>query len=378
MNGEAKIPVPCPKSNAGNTPCVLSAAESEKARNKSDRTELHERLAAHQGASAAKSWLQVANTFGAFGASFFCAWLMLGTFPLAAPVFSSLCGVLLVRIFSIQHDCGHYAFFPRRADNRLVGYVCGLFTLTPFLAWRRLHAHHHATSNDLDRRIGGFYSNCLTIEEYLTAKPLRRALYRFIRSRVVLFLILAPFIFIVVYRFPFDTPKSWRRERRNIQWTNLALAALFGGVWAAGIAVDFLIVYLPAIWVASAIGSYMFFVQHQYEGAQWFRQDSWDFDRVGLESSLYLKLPPVLQWMTGNIGLHHIHHLNPRIPNYRLARCQADIEPIAKVPHLNWREALEAARFNLWDDRRKRMIRFSDLEACDVGDQPVGNSWQTH
>jgi omega-6 fatty acid desaturase (delta-12 desaturase) len=274
------------------------------------------------------------------------------------------CAGLVLRIFSIQHDCGHGAFFRSRRLNDALGAACSLLTLAPYLSWRRQHAGHHGVWNNLDRRNSGadIYSTCLTADEYRSLGPWRRRWYRLSRSPVVANLVLPPLVFLVLYRFPFDMPAGWRRERIAIQLTNLALVALFGGL---GLVFGFgqvAAIHLPVMVLASIVGVWLFSVQHRSEEAAWARHDEWNAVTASLQGSTYLRLPRILQWFTGNIGLHHVHHLNPRIPNYRLQQCHEAVAELRRVPVVTLRSAFRSMLYVLWDERGQRMVTFRAAE----------------
>lgn len=264
-----------------------------------------------------------------------------------------------VRLFIIQHDCGHGSFLASRIGNTILGRVCGLVTFTPYANWRRQHAGHHAVWNNLDRREGtDLYSSALTVAEYRTRSPRQRFLYRLSRHPVVTGLLLPPLVFLLLYRVPFDTPKAWRRERISVHATNAGLAVALVGL---GLLLGFervLLIQLPIMVIASIVGAWLFAVQHRFEGALWQRDASWTFQTAALEGSSYLKLPRILQWFTGNIGFHHIHHLNPRIPNYRLDDCHTSVPALRDVTTLGMREALRAPFLALWDEQTQRMVSF--------------------
>ncbi len=284
-------------------------------------------------------------------------WIVLPLVPLAAG--------FLIRTFIIQHDCGHGAFFRTRHWNDALGFVCSLFTLAPYLSWRRQHAGHHGVWNNLDRRETGadIYSSCLTVTEYNTLGPRQRLWYRATRHPVVANLILPPLVFLVLYRLPFDMPKGWRRERIGVYATNIALAMLLGGL---GFALGFgrvAAVQLPVMVLASIIGVWLFTVQHRGDRTVWARADDWDMLTASLQGSTYLRLGKALQWGTGNIGLHHVHHLNPRIPNYRLQACHDAVPELNCVPATTFREALRAMFYVLWDERNQRMVTVSSAAA---------------
>lgn len=284
------------------------------------------------------------------------SWLL--TLALALPT-----GALLVRVFIVQHDCGHGGFFVSRRLNDWIGRLCSALTMTPYHHWRRQHARHHGSWNNLDRRSSGadMYSDCLTVDEYLALGRWRRFLYRAVRHPVVAHLLIPPLVFVLLYRFPFDTPATWKRERRSVHLTNLALVALFAAlIWVFG-PVQVLLVHLPIMIVASIIGVWLFSLQHRFEHAVWARDGKWELSSAALEGSSYLRLPRVLQWFTGSIGLHHIHHLDPRVPNYKLQDCYDGVAGVRSVKPITLRGGLRAIRLTLWDEERGRLIRFADV-----------------
>lgn len=267
----------------------------------------------------------------------------------------------VVRLFIIQHDCGHGAFFGSRRLNDVVGRLCSLATFAPYGHWRRQHAGHHGIWCNLDRRNGGadIYSSCLTVAEYVAMPTWRRRLYRLALHPLVANLVLPPIVFLILYRIPFDTPAAWWREHVSVQATNAALAGLvlLGG-WLLGFGAV-AAVQLPIIVVAATIGVWLFSVQHRFETTYWARQDSWDAVTAAMQGSSYLALPAVLRWFTGNIGYHHIHHLDPRIPNYRLRDCHREVAAVVEpVPALTLGRALLGARRKLWDEDHRRMVPF--------------------
>jgi omega-6 fatty acid desaturase (delta-12 desaturase) len=265
----------------------------------------------------------------------------------------------VVRIFIIQHDCGHGSLFRSRRINDSVGMLCSLITLTPYSMWRRQHAGHHARWNNLDRRLSGsdIYSTCLTLAEFQCLSPGRRFVYRASRHPVVANLLLPPLVFLLLYRVPFDAPRSWRHERAAVYATNLALLAVFAGLgFALGLRRE-LLVQLPVTAAASIIGVWLFSVQHRFEGVLWARQSDWNVLDASLRSCSYLKLPRILRWFTGNIGFHHVHHLDPKVPNYRLAECHRMCPAFAETAIvLTLGGALSSLRYSLWDETRARLV----------------------
>jgi omega-6 fatty acid desaturase (delta-12 desaturase) len=268
---------------------------------------------------------------------------------------------VMVRIFILQHDCGHNSFFANPSHNRMLGRVCSLVTLTPFAWWRRVHARHHVTYNNLDRRgcPADFYTDCLTIAEYEALSPFKRLLYRLSHNPALIHLLQPPLVFLVLQRVPFDTPKSCMAERHSAYALNLALLLVFTPlVYFFGLK-TVLLVHLPALILASIIGIWLFSVQHRFEASQWFSKSEWSQARAALHGTSYLKLPFILRWFSADIGVHHIHHLHPSIPNYRLQDCHnACPQTMAPVTTLTIAEALKTPIFALWDETNRRMVPF--------------------
>jgi omega-6 fatty acid desaturase (delta-12 desaturase) len=267
---------------------------------------------------------------------------------------------LLVRTFIVQHDCGHGSFFASQRLNNIVGSICGVLTLAPYQNWRRQHSQHHANWNNLDRRESGadIYSTCLTVEEYRALSPRQRWLYRLPRHPILSHIVFPPLVFILLYRFPFDTPKDWSAERRSVLFTNMAiLACLIALLLVFGFRAV-LLVHLPVIAITTIVGVWLFSVQHRFETAHWLRKEDWTFHDASIDGTSYLKLPRILQWLTGNIGFHHIHHLAPRVPNYRLAKCYANDAILRTHAPLTLRSALGASALTLWDEGKKKLVSF--------------------
>jgi omega-6 fatty acid desaturase (delta-12 desaturase) len=273
---------------------------------------------------------------------------------------------LTVRTFIIQHDCGHRSFFRARGANALLGRFCSLLTLTPFAQWRRHHARHHGAWNDLDRRNAhgrDIYSSCLTIAEYKALGTWRRRLHRTAKHPVISLLVLPPIIFLVLYRFPFAAPPTWRAERRSVHLTNVSLVALHGAL-AAMLGIGSVAAVLLAVMVpASIVGVWLFSLQHHFDGTHWARHVQWDPIDAALRGSSFLRLPRPLQWVTGNIGFHHVHHASPRVPNYRLEACHAAHPGFTVASVLTLADGLRASRHALWDEGCGRMVTFSEATA---------------
>jgi omega-6 fatty acid desaturase (delta-12 desaturase) len=331
---------------------------------------MHVRLrratAQYQGPILWRSLIQIATSFGGFFASCAAMYALLGVSYWLALLLAPLAAGFLVRIFIIQHDCVHGSFLPKRWANDALGRLCSLLTLTPYANWRRQHAGHHGIWNDLDRRDNGvdIYSSCLTVAEYRGLRSRQRWLHRVTRHPVVANLLLPPLVFLLLYRIPFDAPKGWQRERRAVYVTDAALLLLvagLGGTLGFGAVAA---VQLPVMVLGAIVGVWLFSVQHRFEDAWWARHDRWHSADAAMHGSSFLRLPRVLQWFTGNIGFHHVHHLNPRVPNYRLEACQRHIAPLVTVPQLTLGQGLAATRCVLFDEAEARMVTFARADAA--------------
>lgn len=332
----------------------------QKPKQSSAGRELRRSVAGFQAPILGASLVQILTTVGGYLTVCAAMYALAGVSPWLVLALAPLAAAFLVRVFIVQHDCGHGAFFRSRRANEVLGFLCSLLTLTPYLSWRRQHAGHHGIWNDLDRRNSGadIYSSCLTVEEYEALGPWQRRWYRITRSPLVANLLLPPFVFLVLYRLPFDMPKDWKVERRAVYLTDLALVALFGGLGLAFGFATVALVQLPIMVLASIVGVWLFTVQHRSDHTVWARRGSWNAMTASLEGSTHLCLPRVLRWFTGNIGLHHVHHLNPKVPNYRLQACNDAVPALQSVPPMGLRSAFRAMFYVLWDERAQRMVRF--------------------
>jgi acyl-lipid omega-6 desaturase (Delta-12 desaturase) len=263
----------------------------------------------------------------------------------------------LLRTYIVFHDCAHGSFLASKRANAWLGRTLGLLVCSPYLSWRHHHAVHHATAGDLDRRGVGDVAT-LTVAEYMASSWRRRFGYRLFRNPLVMFGLGPVYALLVQPRLVSRSAR--RRIRRSVMATNAALAVLVGVMcWAVGWR-EFLIVEMPAALLAGSAGVWLFYVQHQFEDTYWETADDWSYANAALRGSSYLKLPRVLQFFTGNIGLHHVHHLSARIPNYNLQRAH-DRNPIFHdVPTLSLWDGLRAVRFKLWDEDRGRLVTFAE------------------
>jgi omega-6 fatty acid desaturase (delta-12 desaturase) len=314
-------------------------------------------VAKYQIPNLRRSLWQIANTH----IPYIIVWILMVqtlkiSYWLTLPLIVIAAG-LLIRNFIIFHDCGHNAFFASRKANEVVGFITGVMSFTPYFYWRHDHAMHHASSGDLDRRGHGDIW-MMTVEEFKNASSREQLIYRLYRHPLIQFVLAPLFVFVVIYRFPLRQTR--RRERRSVYYTNIAiLAAVVLMSLLVGFK-TFIILQISVLVIATISGVWLFYVQHQYEGVYWQKHESWDYARAAVEGSSFYKLPKILQWFTGNIGFHHIHHLSPRIPNYNLEACHSEIT-MFDVKSITFWESLGCIRFRLWDEENSRLIGFAEL-----------------
>lgn len=275
------------------------------------------------------------------------------TVPIAA-----LTGMLMVRVFILFHDCGHGSFFRSRTANDMVGRVLGLLTFTPYEQWRTEHAIHHATTCDLNRRGTGDVWT-MTVQEYLEASRWKRFAYRVVRNPLILFVIGPLLVFLIQQRFP--NAKASPLARRSVYWTNLAILGVAAALSMIMGVKAYLVIQLTVTMVASSAGVWLFYVQHQFEGVYWQRSDQWDYTAAAMQGSSFYKLPRILQWFTGSIGFHHLHHLSPRIPNYNLEKCHQAEPLFQSVPSITLLASFKSLTFRLWDEQRRKLVGFGHL-----------------
>ncbi|XXJ18363.1 fatty acid desaturase [Desulfovibrio caledoniensis] len=268
--------------------------------------------------------------------------------------------LLLVRIFVIFHDCVHGSLFASRRANLVLGYISGILTFTPFTYWQRNHLVHHGAYANLDRRgVGDLWT--LTVAEYKALTPAGRLAYRLYRNPLVFLGVGPGYSFLITQRFLHEW--EGKKERFSATFTNVAIV---GVVVLASLTMGlktYLLIHVPVILLGGAVGVWLFYVQHQFEGVYWAHPDEWDPVKAALEGCSYYKLPRILQWFTGNIGLHHIHHVLPRIPNYRLQQSYDSTPEMRTVPSLTFLKSLRSLRLNLWDEERRELVGFGSLTA---------------
>ncbi len=318
----------------------------------------HVTLANYRQASTWRAIWQLLNTV----VPYIALWVMMilsiqrGYPRMLTLAMTIVAAAFLVRVFILFHDCVHGSLFPSRRANTFFGHVLGLLTFTPFDDWRFSHLRHHATYADLDARgFGDIWT--LTRAEYEGSSKKMRLWYRLYRNPLFLVGFGALFTFLLRFRLPTRTAK--RKEWMSVVFTNLLIVALVIVACRSIGWSTYVFIQLPVIWMAGAVGLWLFYVQHQFEGVYWAHRENWDALRAAMEGSSFYKLPPLLNWFSGNIGYHHVHHLNSRIPNYRLKECCESIPALSAKPGLTIRKSLSGARIKLWDEERLELVGFS-------------------
>jgi omega-6 fatty acid desaturase (delta-12 desaturase) len=325
---------------------------------KSDVAVWKEIVAKYQQPSLPRALWQIVNTFGSYALLW---WLMSICVPiswwLVVPL-AILAGGFVVRIFIIFHDCGHGSYFRSHWANDFVGFISGVLTFTPYYHWRWQHNIHHATSGHLDKRgVGDVWT--MTVQEYLEASRWKRFAYRLARNPFILFIVAPLYLFLIHQRFPARDANS--RERMSVWWMNLAIVAMVAGLGSIFGFKNYLLIQLIITSVAGSGGVWLFYVQHQFEGAYWERDEDWDYTRAALDGSSFYKLPKILQWFSGNIGYHHIHHLSARIPNYNLQACHEADPLFHAVKPVTLFASLKSLTFRLWDEQARKLVSFRHL-----------------
>ncbi|MBM7630929.1 fatty acid desaturase [Geomicrobium sediminis] len=302
---------------------------------------------------------QLVNTLLPFLFVWFLAYQSLSISIWLSLVFSIIAAGFVVRIFIIFHDCTHASFFKNRTWNRIVGNVCGVLTHFPFEKWKHSHAIHHATSGNLDKRgVGDIW--VMTIDEYKEASKFERLKYRLYRNPLILFGLGPLYLFLVDNRINKQGAK--RKEKYNTYLTNVCIVFVYGVMisligWQA-----FLLVQLPIMYLSGVAGIWLFYVQHQFEDSYYENDDEWDFVKAAVDGSSYYKLPKVIQWMTGNIGYHHVHHLSPKVPNYHLEKTHDNIPPLQTATTITLKKSLESIRFRLYDEKNQTFVTFKEMK----------------
>ncbi|PES99731.1 fatty acid desaturase [Bacillus cereus] len=302
---------------------------------------------------------QLINTIVPFIILWYLAYKSLSVSYWLSLVPSLLAAGFMTRIFIIFHDCTHYSFFKSRRANRIVGTCMGVLTLFPFDQWGHEHSIHHATSGNLDKRgTGDIWT--LTVDEYLAAPFRLRLAYRLYRNPFVMFGLGPIYVFLLKNRF--NRKGARKKERMNTYLTNVLIVALVGLLcWAIGWQ-SFLLVHGSIFLIAGSIGIWLFYVQHTFEDSYFEEDKEWEYVKAAVEGSSFYKLPKILQFLTGNIGYHHVHHLSPRVPNYKLEEAHNNTLPLKNVPTITLATSLRSLRFRLWDEKSNNFVSFKDVK----------------
>ncbi|MCY8977512.1 fatty acid desaturase DesE [Bacillus atrophaeus] len=328
---------------------------------------LTKQVAAFAQADTKNSMLQLLNTFIPFFGLWFLAYFSLNISYILTLGFTVAAAGFLTRIFIIFHDCCHQSFFKKKRYNNVLGFITGVLTLFPFLQWQHSHSIHHATSSNLDKRGTGDIW-VLTVNEYKAASKWTKIAYRLYRNPFIMFILGPIYVFLFTNRF--NKKGAKRKERINTHLTNIAIVALaviscliFG--WQS-----FLLVQGPIFLISGSIGVWLFYVQHTFEDSYFEADEDWNYVQAAVEGSSFYKLPKLLQWLTGNIGYHHVHHLSPKVPNYKLEEAHENHEPLQNVPTITLKTSLQSLKFRLWDEEKKQFVTFRDIKKTSSHNPP--------
>ncbi len=305
-----------------------------------------------------KSWWQIINSVGPYILLWFLMVKSLEVSYWLTLLLSVFAAGFMIRIFIIFHDCGHGSFFRSKRMNKIVGIITGLIVFTPYHKWHKDHLIHHQTVGNLDKRGTGDVKT-LTVEEFTRLSKWERFSYRVYRNPIILFGIAPILLFTIQNRF---TKKNMSgKEKLFVHISNLALLIMLATMIVILGWKTYLLIQIPILYVATAHGVWLFYVQHQYRNVKWTNSENWDYKTIALKGSSLFKLPAVLNWFTGNIGYHHIHHLSPLIPNYNLKKCHGDNQIFQEIKPLTFLSAFESLLLRLWDEKRQMLIRFSEI-----------------
>ncbi|WP_026672898.1 fatty acid desaturase [Alkalihalobacterium bogoriense] len=305
------------------------------------------------------SIIQLFNTLGPLVVLWYAAYLSLSiSYWITLPLLIVTSG-FVIRTFIIFHDCCHQSFFKSRLANDIIGTITGVLTLVPYQQWKQTHSIHHATSSNLDKRGTGDMW-ILTVEEYKEASIWKKIAYRVYRNPLVMFGIGPIAVFLIEYRF--NRKQAKRKERINTYITNISIVALYSLlIWAIGWQA-FLLIQGPVFFVSGLLGIWLFYVQHQFEDSYFEHDEEWSYVQAAVDGSSFYKLPKLLQWITGNIGYHHVHHLSPRVPNYNLEKAHEATPPLQKATTITVMTSLKSLRYRLWDESKKTFVSYKDVK----------------
>ncbi|MGM9923627.1 MAG: fatty acid desaturase [Bacillus sp. (in: firmicutes)] len=318
---------------------------------------LRKHVAPYENSDVSKSIKQMVNTFIPFFILWYLAYESLSVSYFLTLGICLVAAGFLVRIFIIFHDCCHGSFFKNKRANHWVGTIAGIMTMFPFKQWQHSHNVHHASSGNLDKRgIGDIWF--MTVEEYAKATPMQRFAYRLYRNPIVMFGLGPIYVFLITNRF--NRKGAKRKERINTYITNLGIIAVAATVcltlgWEA-----YVLIQGPIFYISGILGIWLFYVQHTFEDTYFVENEEWEYVKAAVEGSSFYKLPKVLQWLTGNIGYHHVHHLSPRVPNYKLETVHNEAAPLQHVPTITLATSLQCLKFKLWDEKNDKFVTFRE------------------
>ncbi|MFO1443808.1 fatty acid desaturase [Bacillus sp. Bva_UNVM-123] len=327
---------------------------------KEKQLKLRKQMAPYEKANTKDSIIQLFNTIVPFIVIWFLAYKSLAISYLLTLALALIAAGFLVRIFIIFHDCCHYSFLKNRLANKIIGTITGVITIFPFSQWQHDHSVHHATSSNLDKRgTGDIWM--LTVEEYVAATRIQRLAYRLYRNPFIMFGLGPMYNFLIKNRF--NRKGARLNERLNTYLTNICIVALYSLLcWLIGWEA-FLLVQAPIFLISGAAGIWLFYVQHTFEDSYFEADENWEYVKAAVEGSSFYKLPKPLQWITGNIGYHHVHHLSPRVPNYKLEEAHNNSDPLKNVPTVTLATSLQSLKFRLWDEQNNKFVGYKEALA---------------
>ncbi|MFE5426146.1 MULTISPECIES: fatty acid desaturase [Bacillaceae] len=329
---------------------------------------LKKQIAPFEQSTTKQSIWQIVNTLGPFIILWYLAYISLSVSYWLALIPAVFAAGFLTRIFIIFHDCTHHSFFKNRRANRIVGTIMGVLTLFPFDQWGHEHSVHHATSGNLDKRgTGDIWT--LTVDEYLAAPLKLRFAYRFYRNPLVMFGLGPIYVFLLKNRF--NRKGARKKEKMNTYLTNVIIVALVALLCLAVGWQSFLLVQGSIFMISGSVGIWLFYVQHTFEDSYFEENEEWEYVLAAVEGSSFYKLPKLMQFLTGNIGYHHVHHLSPRVPNYKLEMAHNNTQPLENVPTITLATSLRSLRFRLWDEDSKNFVSFKDIKYLTKKSVPV-------
>ncbi|MEH6947225.1 fatty acid desaturase [Bacillus sp. JJ634] len=334
---------------------------------KQNQVNLRKQIAPFEKSNVKTSVKQLVNTIPPFILLWVAAYYSLEISYWLSLGLSIIASGFVIRIFIIFHDCCHQSFFKSRKANDILGTITGVITLFPYEKWKRDHSIHHATSSNLNKRGTGDIW-IMTVEEYVNASFWSRLQYRLYRNPLVMFGLGPAYLFLVSNRF--NRKGARKKERINTYVTNVSVIVLYTLLCLAIGWQAFLMIQLPIMFVSGLLGIWLFYVQHQFEDSYFEEEENWDYVKAAIDGSSYYKLPKLLQWVTGNIGFHHVHHLSPKVPNYHLEKAHDSTPPLQQATTITLRSSLKALRFRLWDESSKTFVGFHEAKILVEKSQP--------